>query len=249
MITSLAWSEPSDKEVQFIKQLVRPGDLVFDVGALVGAKTDIYLAAQAGYVVCIDPQPKSIALLKKKYANEMRVCVIPLGLASKPGCLPLAVCKDSYPITTFSTQWQEQSRYKQLHAKNWQAPIDVHVTTLDAIIATFGLPRFCKIDVENFEYEVLKGLSHPIPSLSIEFHQETLQNTKLCLEQLSKLGYTRFNIVILDNNKFLLEKWVGASEIIREIITIAARNRFGEPLCGDLYALQPDVELVTKDSQ
>jgi len=33
----------------------------------------------------------------------------------------------------------------------------------------YGLPHFCKIDVEGFEEQALAGLSRPLPVLSFEF--------------------------------------------------------------------------------
>jgi Methyltransferase FkbM domain len=48
--------------------------------------------------------------------------------------------------------------------------ITVPVTTLDKAIEQYGVPAFCKIDVEGFEAEVLKGLSHPISTLILEYH-------------------------------------------------------------------------------
>ena len=33
------------------------------------------------------------------------------------------------------------------------------MTTLDELIKVYGQPQFIKIDVENFEYQVLCGLS------------------------------------------------------------------------------------------
>ena len=43
----------------------------------------------------------------------------------------------------------------------WDAAETVPVTTLDALIAEHGPPRFVKIDVEGHEAEVLRGLSRP----------------------------------------------------------------------------------------
>ena len=40
----------------------------------------------------------------------------------------------------------------------WDAETEVEVTTLDAVIAREGRPRFIKIDVEGAEYTVLTGL-------------------------------------------------------------------------------------------
>ena len=48
--------------------------------------------------------------------------------------------------------------------------ITAPVTRLDKAIEQYGVPAFCKIDVEGFEAEVLKGLSHPISTLILEYH-------------------------------------------------------------------------------
>ena len=55
----------------------------------------------------------------------------------------------------------------------WADHAVVPVTTLDALIDRYGLPAFCKIDVEGFEEAVVRGLSRPIPSVSFEFTPET----------------------------------------------------------------------------
>jgi FkbM family methyltransferase len=49
-----------------------------------------------------------------------------------------------------------------------EGSVTVPVTTLDKAIDEFGVSTFCKMDVEGFEVDVLKGLSKPIPLLTIE---------------------------------------------------------------------------------
>ena len=47
-------------------------------------------------------------------------------------------------------------------AVRWDSSI-VPATTLDELIAAYGIPAFVKIDVEGMEHEVLAGLSQPVP--------------------------------------------------------------------------------------
>jgi len=67
--------------------------------------------------------------------------------------------------------------------------VEVEAITLDEAIEEFGVPRFCKIDVEGYELDVLKGLSSRIEYLSLEFAIEYLDHTKACLDLLKSRGW------------------------------------------------------------
>ena len=66
---------------------------------------------------------------------------------------------------------------------------EVHVTTLDAMIAAHGLPRYIKIDVEGYEAEVLSGLSQPVDLVSFEYLPGLPQASAAVLARLAELGH------------------------------------------------------------
>lgn len=234
-VTLSLYSHQQDA-VDFISQWVKPGDLVFDVGACFGQKTEVYLAAGAAKVICIDPQPACIKVLYKKFAENNHVTLVPYALGAQIGTATMNVCGGGVFFSTLSTEWKDKSRYSCFYKVPWPETIEVKVITLDRLVKLFGLPQFCKIDVENFEYEVLQGLSERIPCIAFEFHEETPQTTKMCIEYLHNLGYNQFNFVMIENNKFTLPHWVDAASILDAMHAVAINNRFGEPLCGDIYA-------------
>ena len=63
------WEETS----AFYSRLVKPRDLCFDVGANIGSKTKIFLELGAR-VVCIEPQPNCVDVLKETYQNDSKRC-------------------------------------------------------------------------------------------------------------------------------------------------------------------------------
>jgi FkbM family methyltransferase len=221
---------------QFLKQFIQPGDLVFDVGAHIGSKTELYRACGAR-VVCVEPQPNCCAILHKKFDTDSCVVIEPYGLASRPGTLPLAICSESSTISTFSQQWQKEGRFFE-HGYAWDKHILVPMTTLDILIERYGVPQFCKIDVENFEYEVLQGLSQTITFISFEFAIETIANTALCVTYLKNLGYDSFNFTIGNDMAFALDLWICADDIIAALRTCAQTRDWSSlwGLWGDVYA-------------
>ena len=225
-LSSLTAYASGNKELLFVKQFIQPQGLVFDVGAHKGAKTDLYLAQHA-QVVCIEPQPACVELLMRKYQFNPQVQIVSQGLAEAPGSMELYICSDSPTISTFSEEWQH-GRFENY---NWDKKVTVPVTTLDALIAEFGVPCFCKIDVEGFEYIVLKGLSQPIAYISFEFTKELFKNSKLCLQHLKNLGYTNFNYALGETPALVHHQWISAEQLITEI-----EKHPDHLLWGDIYA-------------
>jgi len=229
-------------ENNFLRQFMAPGDLVFDVGANIGNKAIQYVNLGAT-VVCFEPQPRCLDILRNKFKDNPCVYIDERGIADKPGTLTLAVCEYADTISTFSNEWQENGRFHTMGYR-WNGRVQVDVVTLDDMITRYGCPVFCKIDVENFEYEVLKGLTQPIRFVSFEFAIETFHNTKKCIDHLVSLGYKEFNFAIAENESLVIVDWVSGEQIIDAIEQESSKKRL---LWGDVYARFNHIKNIYSD--
>jgi FkbM family methyltransferase len=213
---------------------IRPGDLVFDVGANRGDKADSFSRLGAA-VIAIEPDASTAAALQRRFAREANVHVVAAGVGAVPGEAVFHPSPDS-TRSTFTVD-----RMRQLGDDvPFGSGVTVPITTLDALVATYGVPRFCKIDVEGYEPEVFQGLNQPLPALSFEFHGELLAEAGRCLDKLDRLRMTRYNVVLhpvqghwhqrLDRLYFPAE--VGRAELMATVTALAGRCQ----LAGDIWA-------------
>ncbi len=138
-------------------------------------------------------------------------------------------------VSTLSSMNQSWIRRVQNSGRfvryRWPKKVKVPVTTLDHLIRQYGAPVFCKIDVEGYEVEVLRGLSHPINAVGFEFTHEMIESTYRCIQILSALGSYRFNYSLGESMEMALNTWVDAGEI-RSVLA----GLKGRLLWGDVYA-------------
>jgi FkbM family methyltransferase len=214
---------------KFYSQFIKKGDLCFDVGANVGKFTKVFLKLGAK-VICIEPQETCLQQLYKSFGDNKNVIIVGKAVGESEGYGELMICEDATTISTMSTKWKNESRfsknYKWIKTQN-----KVPITTLDALILSHGLPKFCKIDVEGFEESVLKGLTKPIPFISFEFTTEFFDDAKKCINHLQSIGQVEFNCTLGESMKFLFSKWVAPDELYKKIAEVD--NKL---LWGDIYA-------------
>lgn len=214
---------------QEMKDLLPPNPRIFDIGANVGEKTEHYLSLNASQVVSVEPIPACLNFLQSRFKNFPNVVIVPMCISNFKGSVTFFLSDQSSCYSTVDEDWKF-GRFKDL---TWSRSIIVPTTTLDELIECYGMPDFCKIDVEGYELNVLKGMTKPIPYLSFEFAYEFLdQKTKPCLEYLYSLGYRSFNVAIGDTEAFNgTGKWVSLETLFDYL-----KNR-SDPLCwGDIYA-------------
>jgi FkbM family methyltransferase len=214
---------------RFYAQFIRPGCLVFDVGANLGNRSKTFLQLGAN-VVAFEPQASCGILLAKMFRRNRRFRLVKKALGPTEEGAVMFV-SDSHTISSLSKGWIDATmRSGRFASYRWAGRQEVDVTTLDVAISTFGFPSFIKIDVEGFEYEVLKGLSHPIDSLSIEVTPEYIQDTYRCLHLLEDLGEFQFQFSFGESMRFALPLWISNAEMHEWLKDLPPRS------FGDLYA-------------
>lgn len=214
--------------VQFYNQIINKADLVFDVGANVGNRVEAFLACE-GNVIAIEPQPNCVEMLIQKFGNS--IIIENVGLSDKEGNLEMKIASDS-TISTFNTEYISKTKERFKYSK-WEGTINVKITTLDKLIEKYGIPMFCKIDVEGFELQVLKGLHSIIPYISFEYcvpemHEQALN----CLKHLNDLSpNATYNYSIGETMQWTLKNWLNFSNFIQHVNS----KEFNTSLFGDIY--------------
>ena len=183
-----------------LKKAVRPGDVVWDVGANVGMYTRLFLdwTETSGEVVAFEPFPKAYESLRtavRTHEEKSRLTVLEVALSNEPGQAVFSGNLDDEDVTTTAHIAENTSVSDR--------DIVVQVYTADGAVKKFGLaqPNVAKIDVEGFEEDVLKGGSETFGNpecreLLIEIHFARLEERKMgdsparIVSMLKKWGYS-----------------------------------------------------------
>ena len=206
-----------------LNKILVDGDIVFDIGAHVGTKTSLYRKFGAS-VICCEPQPDCAKRLRELFSDDSRVEILEIGLGARHHHVQLSVCTEANTISTLSERWKT-GRFRTF---TWSQFVDVRIITLNDLIVKYGTPKYCKIDVEGSELEVLQGLSSIIPYLSIEFCKEFLDDSERCVFYLMGLGYRDFNISLRESNIFHAHGWLSAEELFRVLSTLSDPEDWGD---------------------
>jgi FkbM family methyltransferase len=148
-MTYEAWKSPESYRMAdevFLKQVLRPGGLVVDIGANIGMVTlqAAQLVGASGHVIAVEPQPRIVS-----YCREN----VHLNRLSNVTVIESAVGETNGTVSFNCDPCDDVSR---VVAKGGTT---VPLTTLDAIASSQDDRRInlLKIDTEGFELSVLKG--------------------------------------------------------------------------------------------
>ena len=212
-------------------RFVKPGDVVFDVGAHVGDRIAAFRRLGARVIAC-EPNPPLVKTLRLLYGRDRNVTIEPVAVGAAAGELPMQINVDNPTVSTASAAFVAASRGAPgWQGQVWGKTITVGVTTLDALIARHGRPAFIKIDVEGYEAEALAGLSDAVPALSFEFTTIQREVAHACLRRCAALGYTRYNAALGESQQLAHEDWQSAAAIGAWLEALPP-----EANSGDVYA-------------
>jgi FkbM family methyltransferase len=217
------------KRVQFYSRFLNAGNLVFDVGANEGNRIQALLELNAS-IVAVEPQPQCISVLEKKFGD--RITIEKIGLGSAAGRATMHVA-DVSTISTLSKDFIEKTSESRFKRNKWDDTIEIELSTLDILIKKYGIPVFCKIDVEGFEAEVLKGLHSPIQNISFEYCVPEMKDQLLdCIKIIHSLDSNYiFNYSIAESMELANHSWKNLEEFLITVNT----DEFTQTLFGDIY--------------
>jgi len=139
-------------EIECLKQLIKEGDTVVDLGANIGYYTLILaqLVGKSGHVYAFEPDPLNFEILSKnvKENKHDNVTLVQKAISDKNGKVKLYVSK------------RNLASHRIFDAEDKRKSIEVDVTTLDEYFQKFEKPvNFIKMDVEGAEGATILGAS------------------------------------------------------------------------------------------
>jgi FkbM family methyltransferase len=218
------------KQRRLFSELVRPDDLVFDIGANIGEFTAAFRDLGAR-VVAVEPQPRLSAHLDRRFGSDPSVLTVTAAVSDRAGEAPL-FCTTADALATL-----EEDRAAGATGPGaelpWDTTITVPLRTLDELMAEHGTPVLVKVDVEGHELAVVKGLTTARPSVFFEVNRPGVYEV---LDLLAARGYTDFFLRFGERPDWVTRRPTSATEM-RDRIAATADD------C-DCLALSPDPDVA-----
>lgn len=183
-----SYGEFSDEEVKFVCSLIKPGDIVMDIGANYGALT-VPMALKAREVIAFEPQrPAFYAMTANLALNCLEnVVSINAGLSNHGGFIEVPKLKFDDVNNIGGLSMAEA--IPGYHGDSYKVPC----YTLDEFVFRHQVDRldFIKMDVEGMEELVLRGGQSALTKLKPVMYIEADRREKVdsLLKYITELGY------------------------------------------------------------
>ena len=139
-------------EIECLKQIIKKGDTVVDLGANIGYYTLILAQSvgKSGHVYAFEPEPSNFEILSKnvKENKHDNVTLVQKAVSDKNGKIKLYISK------------RNLASHRIFDAEDKRKSIEIDVTTLDEYFQkSKKLVNFIKMDVEGAEGATILGAS------------------------------------------------------------------------------------------
>ncbi len=174
-----------------VRTYVRPGDVVWDIGANVGlfTLTAASRSGPAGRVLAIEPDPWLAGLVRRSARANARAArpiapveVLPVAISDETGVAELCLAKRNR-----STNYL--AGYGTTQTGGERGRILVPTFTIDGLLDHFPAPNVLKIDVEGAEVPALRGAAKVLQQRPVVICEVALANATAVDEILAPLGY------------------------------------------------------------
>jgi FkbM family methyltransferase len=164
-------------------------DLIFDIGACEGNDTAYYLS-RAFRVVAVEANPSLVSQLETRFAQEAESG----SLTIVGACITVAAGETSFWVCDDVNEWSSchldiASRENAKHHA-----VTVPGVCFRALLENYGVPFYCKIDIEGNDRLCLQELTATTKPMFVSFEMPH-SDADVDLEILRSLGYTRFKVV------------------------------------------------------
>ncbi len=200
-----------NKEANFYQDILNKNDLVFDLGANVGEKTEIFQRF-VKKIICYEPNEYLCKRMISRFRNNKSVIIVQIIVSDSEGMVDFTFVKDN---EAYSTMLPNGLIYFQHLDKSKFIQKKIKSTTLNSEIKKFGIPDYVKIDCEGAEYLILKNLKNSIKLISFEVNlpQYKTEGIKIINSLSSKFNY-EFNVRLQDKHSFYYTKNIKSEELI-----------------------------------
>jgi FkbM family methyltransferase len=219
------------KRAGFYKSLIGSSScLVYDIGANYGNRTKIF--SEIGYnVIAVEPQKRCVEYLKKQFCKHKNIEVIDCAVGLRNETRIMYESKNTLLSTLSEKFINNTTGSGRFDGMTWVTKSEVKVITLNDLISMKGIPKFIKIDVEGYEYEVVNTLNCTIDLISLEYTPEMKSSIFAAINHIARLGNYSFNISWYESMKLSHKNWFNLLKL-DEIMNALEEDK---QIFGDIY--------------